>query len=660
MSHLYAWAGKLLFVDLSAGRIEIRDTEPYAADFIGGRSLACKIAWDELPEGVGALDPENILMITVGPLTGTGAPFTGRTTISGLSPQGWPHEWFSRAGLGGRWGPALKYAGFDGIFIRGKASEPVYLWIQDGHAEIRSAKHLWGLGIYETQQRLLDEHGKGVHILTIGQAGENLSRISVISTETESSAGQGGYGAVMGSKNLKAIAVSGTGALRLARPEEFRRKALAIAKEAHAPHGYPRPVALDPDKQSKYGERWQACTQQCSVRCAGARYYTRVPGPVTGRLCKGQFHCVAHLFPGIPNSFYDWNLGFEAGFEVCTYSNDWGLNHWDLLLGIIPWLRECVKAGYLNDVDGLKFDLNDPKFWIELLRKITFREGIGDVLAEGGRRAPALLGFGEDIARTLYAAWGYAGHWDGRGDHANRVVFPFWLVTALQWAVDVRDPMASGHGYAQNVMNWSPMVAGEYGLSWEQIKAVGARVFGRPRATDPQSGYEDKAWPAIWEGNRSMLKDSLTADDQMYPRIFSNKTEDGLARADGMEGPQFEWHLFVAATGLDMSPEEFDRCAERGFNLERVLQIRYFGRSRRDDESIIPYMEQEENLANPFLGKKQSLDREKFLKLMDEYYELRGWDRATGWPTPSKLEELGLTDVARWLRRRSEMASPAS
>ena len=649
MGQMYGWAGRLLFVDLDTGQIEFRDTQPYAASYVGGRALASRIAWDEIPVGAQALGPDNMLMITVGPLTGTTAPYSGRTTVSGLSPQGWPHEWFSRAGLGGHWGPVLKYAGYDGIFVRGKAAQPVYLWIDDSCVEIRPAGHLWGKGIYETQELLMAELGNAVRILTIGQAGENLSRISVISTETESTAGQGGYGAVMGSKNLKAIAVRGTGAVRVARPEEFLRKAKAIHLEAHATHGWPTDPTLDPDKREKYGERWQACTQQCATPCIGSRFYEKVPGPVTGRVCGGQLHCVGGLFPGFPGSFYDWDIGFEAGFEMCTYSNDWGLNHWELLLGIVPWLRACRDAGYLKAIDEVEIDLNNPRFWFELMRKITFREGIGDVLAEGGRRAVELLGFGAEEAAPLYAAWGYAGHWDARGDHANDVVFPYWLVTALQWAVDVRDPLNSGHGYAQNVMNWSPLKEATHALSWEAIKHVGEKVYGSPLATDPESGYAYKAEPAVWHGHRSMLKDSLTVDDNMYPRMYSKHTPDGYAYTEGMEGPQFEWHLLAAATGIDMTYDQLNQCGERGFNLERALQIRHFGRSRQDDEGIIPYFELEENRANPLLGKKYALDRAQFLILLNRYYELRGWDQSTGWPTPQKLVELNLGDVAEEL-----------
>jgi aldehyde:ferredoxin oxidoreductase len=498
------------------------------------------------------------------------------------------------------------------------------------------------MGIYETQRHLMDQHGKSSRVLTIGLAGEKLCRIAVVSTGTQSAAGQGGYGAVMGSKNLKAIVVRGSGALNIAEPDNFLHVCKAIAEEAKVSHHAPGKPKLVSERVAKYGQRWQACTQGCTNQCRGARFYTHVPGCVYHKEYKGQLHCAATAFAGFPNTFFDWKLGFEAGFEIANLSNDWGLNHWDLLFGIIPWLRASVEAGYLRSLDGLVIDLDKPAFWVELLRRITSREGAGDVLAEGGRRAALILGIGEEIADALYPAWGCAGHWDGHGDHVNPIFFPFWLVSALQWAVDVRDPISSGHGYTQAIMSWSPSLSPNEGLSWEQLKQVGERVYGSPLATDPESGYAFKAEPAVWHGNRSMLKDSLAVDDQVFPRIFSKTSLDGFARTDGMDGPDFEWHLFKAATGSGLSLEEFYRCAERAVNLERALQIRHHGRSRQDDETVIPYFEHEENEVNPFLGRRQKLDREQFSTLLDAYYALRGWNCETGWPGPNKLRELDL------------------
>ena len=648
----YGWMGKLLRVDLSEGRFETDDTLRYA-DYIGGRGIAARIAWEELPPGLGAFDPANPLMFLSGPLTGTTAPYSGRTEVCGLGPQGWPVEWFTRAGLGGHWSPELKYAGWDGIVIVGQADRPVYLLIEDGQVALRDARHLWGKGIYETQQMLFAEHGPDTRVACIGQAGENLSRIAIIATETESAAGQGGFGAVMGAKKLKAIAVKGHGAVRVARPDEFYRKTRAIAAETHAPHGFPDGRVVPPHFK-QYRGKWQACTQQCSAKCAF--YYRDVPGVVCqGAKHSGQMHCVASIFPGRPDSYYDWRLGFPAGFEASKLANDWGLNHWDLIVGIFPWLRDCQRAGLLDKVDELPIDIDDPFFWAGVMRKMAFREGMGDVLAEGGWRAHLALGLGADIIKQLYTAWGYAGHWDGHGARCNQIVYPFWLVPALQWALDSRDPMNSGHGYAQNVSNWSPFAGSKTGLSWEQMMNVGERLYGVRSAFDPLGGYEDKAIPAYWHANRSVLKDCVPVDDQMFPRIFSNKTADGFARTDDppMDGPDFEYHMFVAATGVDWSKEDLDRACDRIFNLERAIQIRNHGRTRADDESVIPLFQQPEWWVNPLLGEKQGMDPEKFRRLLSEYYRLRGWDEVTGHPTRERLESLGLADVA------DQLAAPA-
>ncbi|MHB1134686.1 MAG: aldehyde ferredoxin oxidoreductase N-terminal domain-containing protein [Chloroflexota bacterium] len=638
------WTGKLLRVDLSTGKLESDDTLRYA-DYIGGRGIAARLAWEELPAGVGAFDPRNPLIFVTGPLTGSTAPYSGRTEVCGLGPQGWPSEWFTRAGMGGHWSPTLKYAGWDGIVVKGQADHPVYLLISDDKVELRDARALWGKGIYETQESLIAEHGPETRVACIGQAGENLSRIAIIATETESAAGQGGFGAVMGAKRLKAIAVQGSGAVRVARPDEFLRASRAIAKESHAPHGSPDGRPAPPP--GLYKGKWQACTQQCSAQCA--QYFRDVPGVVCqGQKYSGQLHCVANIFPGRPGTFYDWNVGFEAGFEASKMANDWGLNHWDLLLGIFPWLRACREAGLLEKVDELPIDLNDPHFWAGVMRKITFREGLGDVLAEGGWRAHLQLGLGQETMRELYTAWGYAGHWDGHGARCNRIVYPYWLVAALQWAVDTRDPMSSGHGYTQNVMGWSPFGGYKNALSWEKLLPIAERLYGDRSAFDPLSGYEGKEVPAYWHANRSVLKDSLIVDDQMFPRIFSTKTPDGYARTEDppMEGPDFEYHLYVAATGVDWSKEQLEQACDRVFNLERAIQIRNHGRTRGDDESVIDAFQLPEWWVNPLIGEKQGMDPTKFRALLSEYYRLRGWDVATGHPTRERLEKLGLADVA--------------
>ncbi|MFH1927056.1 MAG: aldehyde ferredoxin oxidoreductase N-terminal domain-containing protein [Chloroflexota bacterium] len=647
-SDMGGWAGEILRVDLTTGKLWTQPSLEYGRLYIGARGIAARIAWDEIPKGVGPFDPENRLMVGVGPLTGTSAPNSGRTTICSLSPQAYPYEWFSYSSVGGFWGPMLKYAGYDMIVVQGESRTPVYLWIDDDHVELRDAKALWGHGILATQRTLFEEHGANAQVLAIGQAGENRCRIAIIATGTGSAAGQGGFGAVMGAKKLKAIAVRGTGGVPIAHPEAFSDCTLAIARAAEGSAGCPQEVKLDPHLVESFGQRFRACSQQCSIwRCYDCRHYSKVRGVLySDKEYSGEVVCESGIFAGNPGTFYDWKVGFQAGFELAQISHDYGLNHWELGIGMVPWLRQCHQEGVLPDLDGESFDLDSPHFWDTLFQKIVYREGIGDALAEGTVRAAKLLGIGEDFVSDLFTAWGFAGHWDGRGDRGNVIVFPYWLVTALQWAMATRDPLSSGHGYAENVMKWSPMFSPEDGLDWETLADVGAKVYGTREAVHPASGYEAKAIPAIWHGHRSVMKDSLTLDDKVYPRIYSNRTQDHFARADGMEGPSFEYHMFTLATGLEISEDAFERMAERVFNLERALQVRNWDRSRRVDEEVIPYFEKVENWVNPLVGTSQKLDREKFNALLDEYYRLRGWNPETGRPTRAKLEELGLSDVA--------------
>ena len=657
------WAGKLLRVDLSTGRIWTEPSTEYGRKYIGGRGIAAAIAWNEIPRGVGPFDPENRIIFTVGPLTGTSAPNSGRATVCSLSPQAYPYEWFSFSSFGGYWGPTLKYAGYDAIVVQGQAERPVYLWVDDGKVELRDAGELWGHGIYATQETLLRRHGKDVRVLAIGQAGENRSRIAIIASGTSSAAGQGGFGAVLGAKRLKAIAVRGTGGVTLADPEAFSDCTLAIAKEMHAPSGCPKWSSLDPEMVANHGERFYACTQQCANPiCRLSRFYENVPGVVyPDKKYSGTITCESSLFGGAPGTIYDWKVGFHGGFELARISQDYGINHWELGIGMAPWLRKCHAAGQLRSLDGEPFDLDQAACWDALFRKIVFREGIGDALAEGTVRAAEILGMGLEFVSDFYTAWGFAGHWDGHGDKINIIVFPYWLVPALQWATATRDPMASGHGYAQNIMNWSPMFSGPDGLGWDVIAGVAANVYGTPQAAHPASGYEAKAIPAIWHGHRSIIKDSVTVDDQAFPRIYSNRTPDHFARAEnGMPGPSFEYHMFRLATGMDISEVEFEGMAERVFNLERAVQVRNWDRSRRVDEMVIPHFTDIENWVNPVLGEGVGLDLEKFGKLLDEYYALRGWDVETGRPTVAKLRELGLADVGEELARLGLAGDSAS
>jgi aldehyde:ferredoxin oxidoreductase len=218
---MYGWVGKILRVDLTTGIISEVPTANYVPKYIGGRGIGAKIHWDEITPAVGAFDPQNKLTFMTGPLVGTPAPSASRTTVQAVSPMTYPEELYASSTVGGHWGPELKFAGYDGIIIQGKSPSPVYLWIHDGLAEIRDAKHLWGLNTYDSQKAIWETHGKKTRILTIGPAGEHLVRMAIILSDVSSTSGTPGYGAVMGAKNLKAIAVNGTGGVPVAKPQEL-------------------------------------------------------------------------------------------------------------------------------------------------------------------------------------------------------------------------------------------------------------------------------------------------------------------------------------------------------------------------------------------------------------------------------------------------------
>ncbi|MHB9034122.1 MAG: aldehyde ferredoxin oxidoreductase N-terminal domain-containing protein [Anaerolineae bacterium] len=649
---LNAWCNRLLRVDLSTNRIWATPTEQYLPDYIGGRGLATKLLWDEFPEPVAPFDPRAPIMIIPGALTGTRSPYSGRTIICAFSPQADPYPWFTRASIGLDWGAELKQAGYDGVVITGASTGPVQILIRDDEVSIQSADNLWGLDSVDAQTAAAAQHGEDIKTMTIGPAGENLAVLATVSTGTKSVAGQGGFGAVFGSKKLKAISVAGTGRVRVADPERLNHLYQLVAEEMRTPNGADTYIeSLNTRLQQEGGgkaRRW-ACTKNCPSPCG--LYLQDVPGRGMKRNWSGAIFCVGNTFKGNKDIswLYNWDLGVAGGFEVASYANHLGLNHWDLLVAIIPWLRMCEQEGLVSQFNGRPLAWNSSEFWVNFLHDIAYGIGEGQALAQGGWRAARELHLGEEIIRRCYSGWGYSGHWDGHAAFVNYIVYPFWITSALHWAMDTRDPASSTHDYIQNVMFKGPF-AGKTDnpnahITWDHMMAIGQRLYGRADTFDPRSGYEGKALPAAYHAVRSLMKDSLPVDDQRFPLIFSNKSADRFVKLDGIDGPDMEVHLFRAGTGIDWTPADFTRAAERAYNLDRAIAVRHWGRDRSLDESVLPSFEYLENWENPATHERHALDRKQFLPLMDEYYRLCGWDQATGWPTCGRLAELGLADV---------------
>ena len=655
---MHGWSNRILRIDLSDMSVRVQEAAAYVPDFLGARGIAAKIAWDEYPEPVEPFDPANPLMIFPGALTGSRSPYSGRANVCSFSPQAYPYHWFTRSSVGGHFGGELKRAGYDGVIVTGASETPVRIRIRDDEVSILAADDLWGQDTMDTLDALESLDGKGARSMVIGPAGERLSHIATIHTASSSACGHGGFGAVMGSKKLKAISVIGTGRVSLVNRKKITEIARAVKEE-----GFPFPGVLPTAKQVNERlaaegaghARAYACTESCMTPCG--IYYRDIPGRTYDRKWSGHWFCVAAAFEGFSDigpldrkDVFDWRLGLRGGFEVNALSNRYGLNQWELVIGMVPWLEACQKAGLISEMNGHPMDWRSGEFWAEFLRAITYREGMGDALAEGGWAAARTLHLGEDLVRRHYTGWGFPGHWDAHGDCINHFVFPFWLVTALQWLTDTRDPIPSGHGYPHGVMRSGPF--GEHGsselenpITWEHMRGIAQRIYRDPDALDPYSSYKAKAYPAYYHTKRSVIKDCLPVGDFVFPMIYSPNTPDHFFRIGDIDGPSIEYHLFTAGTGTKWSEEEFERAAERIYTLERALTVRHWARNRKLDEMVLPSFEYIENWQNPLLEERYALNRERFKPVMDEYYALQGWDVESGQPTPERLDELDLRDV---------------
>jgi len=647
MAKLYGWAGKMLRVDLSEGRISLEDTTRYTKRFIGGRGICAKIAWDEVPSGIDAFDPENRLLIMAGPLSGTLVSGSGRVQFAAIAPQVYPAPRYTRSSMGGNWAAVLKYAGYDGLIIQGRSEKPVFLCINDDEVKIKDAARLWGLDTFETQRAIMKEMGSEVSAIVIGQAGENLCRIAIINNETENAAGQGGFGAVMGSKRLKAVAVKGTGSVKVADPERFLKTIRRLAKLLG---------------QRRLGqETWMGQYKRKTIACHGClRDCSTIILNVPGRICPGTLTAKVQCVGGrwldggwrIPSRGYKQDYrelpkdmprikDLEASFEAKVFGDRYGLNMWEITLGLVPWLKLCKDEEIITEKEvGMPFEVDKGEFWSKIFRMIAYREGFGDVLAEGMPRAADMLGKGHKY--LTHVAHGYVEHWLGRGIQSD-LYFPFWVISALTWATDSRDPYSDHHrSYSLGSLgtdNPTPY------LSAEQARTISKRLYGSEKTLD--LNYECKAQRVVWHQNRCCVDESLIlCETGGFPLISSSVTEDGFGY------PEAESDLFSAVTGVELSEAELDRAGERVFNVERAIMVRE-GRSREYDVrcGVIAYMTSRPDRDGVML------DEEAFLKSLEEYYRIRGWDVATGWPKGGKLDELELREIADELGRRGLLST---
>jgi aldehyde:ferredoxin oxidoreductase len=587
------YMGQILFVNLNKETVENR---PFPDDlkrsYLGGRGLGIKLLADSFDKLGDPLGETNMLVIAAGPLTGTAIPMGSRYSVATKSPL---TGTITSANSGGMFGWKMKKAGFDAVVVTGKAKTPKYILLNNGKAELRDASAYWGKTTTETTEGIQRElNDNGMKICCIGPAGEKLSRIACIINDKYRAAGRGGVGAVMGSKNLKAIAATGDIKIEVADPERVKTVAQELvvkAKEngiANALHDYGTAVLVNIINQNyilpvnNFQTNYMATAEKVSGE-EMAKTILKSP--------KGCFNCVIKCGRATevngkesegPEYETAWSLGPDCGVDdlgtvkrANDLCNELGLD--TISAGAtIACAMEMSQRGYIKD--DIKF--GDGEAVVELIRKMGHRQGTGNELAEGSYRFAEKYGHPElsmSVKKQEMPAY------DARGLQGH----------GLEYATSVRGG-CHVHGY---------MVAPE--------------VLGSPQKLDPYTSDGKATWTKIFQDLTATIDSSGMCLFSSFP----------------FGAPEYAAAL-SAVTGFDIDSNEVLRIGERVWNLSKLMNLK-LGFTKDDD--TLPKRLLNEKLA---LGapKGRVWEREP---LLDEYYKERGWDPA-GVPTPEKLKELGL------------------
>lgn len=636
------YAGRILRVDLSSGDIGELPTADYANDFLGGRGIATRIYWEEVSCEVKPFDPENRLVFITGPLAGVPGLAGSRWQICGKSPATSP-DLFCYSNLGGRWGAQLKFAGFDGIIIQGISQKPVYLLVDEGKAELRAGSHLWGKGAVEAREVLKGELGNSTGVVATGPAGENMVVFASLLADDDSS-GSSGFGAVMGSKNLKAIAVRGNEKVTVADQEKLGELRKCVRKLGG---GSLVTMVINPDVKRFvcYG---------CTSGCVRSVYKAR-----NGK--TGKVMCQSGLFyqsrppqdfaqpRGKSTSVTEWD---EVAFYANRLCDEYGIDT-NALEVMINWLARCSQEGILTGEEtGLPLSkVGSPEFIETLVKKISFREDFGNVLAGGSIRAAEEVGKGaREIVDEYTIRAGQDTAYDPR----------MYITTGLFYAMEPRQPIQCLHEVFNPVLSWllwAYKLPGSY-ASGDVIRTMARKFWGSEAAAD-FSTYEGKALAAKKIQDRQYSHECLILCNFAWPLMLVEDSEDHIG------DPSVESKVLSAVTGGDTSEEDLYRIGERVFNLQRAVLAREGHRGREKDGLPEVFYSKPLQAAyfnpgcmvpgeggEPISRMGQVVEREKFEKMKEEYYELRGWDVASGLQKKSQLEELGLGDVAEDLASR--------
>jgi aldehyde:ferredoxin oxidoreductase len=629
---------KIAYIDLSTGKVETRPIPlEVRKRFLGGRGLDAYLLYNHTERGIDPLGPKNALMVSAGILGATLASASSRTHVMAKSPL---TNLLGSANMGGFFAPELRWAGFDHLVIKGKAEKPVYLWIHNGEIEIRDASHLWGKTTTETQWAIREElTDEDIKFAVIGPAGENLVRFANVMTGIKNSAGRSGMGAVMGSKNLKAIAARGTMDINIAYPTdalEYNKRFITqvVSAKVNQTQGMLGTPFIWGATNSWGGVRCrnfqhnqcenaddieperfdEICTETMGpyhmVSCFGCQVHCRaqykIPsGPYAGKYDEGPEYTSVGAFGGEPDC--------KNAVTVLTANHlvdQWGVDNLEIG-SLISWAMELYEEGILTskDTDGLDLRFGNDEALLEMIRRITFREGrLGDTLAEGG--IPASEKIGKNSIKYLVHVKGM-----------NNLLSDERATPALALGI-ATGSRGSDHLRSRPAIDL-------YHLPEEVLRKVyGTPVsYNGPLSSDHRE-YVGKPWQVFWQELCYMGVDSLGICK--YHTTFLGATL-----------PNFEdWtKLLYYNTGLEMSSTDIWTVAERAYNMERLFNLRE-GMTRDDDWLVDRYFDEPCTRGAPdVIG--ATIDRKKFKKMIDEYYEHHGWDE-NGVPLPETLKRLGI------------------
>jgi aldehyde:ferredoxin oxidoreductase len=618
---MYGYTGKLLSVDLSKKDITIIETpKEHVKSFIGGSGLAARLIYDMVSPDLDPLSPENTLFIMTGPMTGTSFPTSGRFAVCSKSPltNGW-----GEATASGFWGPELKFSGFDGIVIKGRSDNPVYLFIQDGEPSLLSAEHLWGKDAYEVDETIRKDHGDPkIRVIAIGLAGENMVRFAGITVHSARMAARTGMGAIMGSKKLKAIAVRGSKKVEMADEGRFLRNLKQVHEVIKASPGAKRLRELGtpfliltheplgnlpakywtlgewPDGAEKIsGERMKetilignAGCFMCPVACE--RIIEIREGPYAPLKGKGpEYETLGSL----------GSLLLIEDLEAISKANELcGRYGMDTIStgNVIGFSIYLYEKGILSDkdTDGVKLRWSDPELLLKLIKMIAEREGIGNLMAEGIKRMAEKLG-AEDSAA-----------------HIRGLEFP------------MHDPRA----FPSVGLSYATIPRGACHTAFTQSLERKVRV--------PELGFDKPIDRYNLEGKVHLVK---TMQD--YAGTFDSLTLCKFLIHSSVH-PSLIAEGLAAITGWDVDTRWLLRVGERTFNLKRAYNYKCGTGTRKHD--VLPKI-----ILTPL---KEGGARDyvpKLEPLLDEYYKARGWTEE-GIPSYEKLKELDLGDIAEDIWRR--------